>query len=112
AKGTQALVQVMLPDRLVPIRGPTLEFLSTPDVVDEHVDVAVLCSDLIGEHTHLLGVEMVDGQGDANAAQLRDQLGRLLDRFSTVVLGAMRACAAAGADDGRASFAKRRSDAS
>ena len=31
AEDTQALVQVMLPDRLVPIRWPTLAFLSTPD---------------------------------------------------------------------------------
>lgn len=65
----------MLPDRLIPIRGPTLESLSTPDVVDEYIDMAVLGSDLIGQGAHLLGVKMVNGYGDANAAKLRDQIG-------------------------------------
>ena len=68
--------------------------------------MAVLGSNLVGQVTHLLRVEMVDGNCNANAAKLRDEIGRLLDRFSAVVLGAMRACAAAGADDRRASFAE------
>jgi len=66
----QTRVEIMLPDRLVPIRRSALQLLSAPDIVDEYVDVAVLVANLIGQGEHLLGVKMVDGQGDANAAEL------------------------------------------
>jgi hypothetical protein len=50
----------------------------------------VLFAHLIGDASHLLRIEMVDGDGDANSAKLGDQLGRFLDRFPTVALGVMR----------------------
>ncbi len=55
---------------------------------------------------------MVDRRGDSNTTKVCDQFSRLLNRFSAVVLGAARACRAASADDGRASFAQGRRDAS
>ena len=45
----------------VPLGGPALEQLAAPDVVDEHVDVAVVVADLLGEVPHLIGIEVVDG---------------------------------------------------
>src|SRR5439155_13725134 len=84
---------------------------AAPDVVDQHVDVTVLVADLFGQSLHLLRVEMVDRRGDGYPAQVRDQLSGLFDRFGAVVLGAMRACAPASADDGRTSFAQGRRDA-
>ena len=68
-------------------RRAALEQLAAPDVVDEHVDVAVVAPDLLGQALHLGGVEMVDRDRDAGAAELRDELGGLLDRLGPVVVG-------------------------
>ena len=59
------------------------------------------------------GVEVVDGDGDAGAAELGDELGGLLDRLGAVVVGPRRAgpAAAAGAHDRRAGFAQGGRDA-
>src|SRR5882724_11909661 len=100
----------MLPDRRVPLGRAALEALAAPDVVDQHVDVTVLVADLFGQSLHVLRVEMVDRNSDANTAKARDQFSGLFDRFGAVVLGAMRACAPASADDGRTSFAQGRRD--
>jgi hypothetical protein len=87
-KDAQALVQVMHPDRPVPIGRPALEEFAAPDVVDQHVDVAVFVADLSGKRLHLVGVEMVDGGGDTNATEASDHLSSLFDRLQSVVLGA------------------------
>src|SRR5438477_7638253 len=100
----------MLPDRRIPVRRTVLEFLRTPDVVDQHINVTVFFGNAFGERAHLLRVEMVDRSGDANAAKLHEQFGRLFDRFGAVILGTPRACAAAVADDRRGTFAQARHD--
>ena len=81
------VVEVVLPDRRVPLRRAALQQLAAPDVVDEHVEVPVVAGDAPGETLHLRGVEMVDDDRDAGAAELRDERGRLLDRLGPVVLG-------------------------
>ena len=58
------VVEVVLPDRRVPLGRAALEHLGAPDVVDQHVDVAVLAPDPLGQAAHLLGVEMVDAHRD------------------------------------------------
>ena len=40
--------------------GSALEHLGAPDVVDEHVDVAVLVANPVGQCGDLVGVEVVD----------------------------------------------------
>ena len=47
-----------------PPGGATLQYLGTPDVVDEHVDVAVVPTDLAGQRLHLVGIEMIDCDRD------------------------------------------------
>jgi hypothetical protein len=45
----QTVVEVVLPDRSVPLGRPAFEHFRAPDVVDEHVDVAVVFADPIGQ---------------------------------------------------------------
>ena len=111
SKDAQPGVEVVLPDRRVPVVGAALQDLGAPDVVDQHVDVAVVVPDPLGETPHLVGVEMVDRDRDAGAAEIRDHLGGLFDRLGAVVLGALRARRAPRADDGRAGFTQRGGDA-
>ena len=113
AEDAQPLVEVVLPDRRVPVGRSTLELLGAPDVVDEDIDVAVLVADPLGQRLDLGGVEMVDGNCDARPAEIGDEPGRLLDRLGAVVVGAQRArrAAATGADDCGAGFAEGRCDA-
>ena len=106
--------EVVLPDGSVPLRRSSLEELRAPDVVDEHIDVAVACPDLLGQGFHLVGIEMVDCGRNPGAAEARDELGSLLDRLGAVVVGARRAfapTAATRADDCCAGFAQGSSDA-
>ena len=103
----QAVAEVVLPHRRVPVE----ELLAAPDVVDEHVEPALLAVDALDERLDLVGLEVVGRHGDAGAAGLRDQLGGLLDRLGAVVLGAGGARAAAGAVDGGAGLAERDGDA-
>jgi SAM-dependent methyltransferase len=107
----QACVQVMVPDRRVPVRRAAFEQFGAPDVVDQDVDVAVVCADLLGQFVDLFTVEVVDLGRDAETAQIGDQGGCLFDGFGSVVLRAMRAAGATGADHGRAGFAERHGDA-
>ena len=60
-----------------------------------------------------VGVEVVDLGGDADAAELVDQRGRLLDGLGPVVIGAARArvLLPPGAHDGGARLAERGRDA-
>ena len=61
----KAGVEIVLPDRRVPLRRSALQDLGAPDVVDEHVDVAVLVAQLAGQPLHLRGIEVIDLLGDA-----------------------------------------------
>jgi len=65
----QARAQIMLPDRGVPVSGPALELLGAPDVVDQHVEAAVLVADAPAQLADLLRVEVIDSDRDAGAAQ-------------------------------------------
>ena len=67
--------------------------------------------DALDERAHLLGLEVVDPDGDPAPARRVDERGGLLDRLGTVVLRARRGGAAAGAVDGGAGLAERDGDA-
>jgi hypothetical protein len=107
----QADVDVVFPDRLVPLGRSALEDLGAPDVVDQHVDVAVIVSDAIGEPLHLPRIEMVERNRDACSAECGEELRRLVDGLGPVVLRWFRVRRAAGTDHRGASFAERCSDA-
>jgi hypothetical protein len=66
---SQAVVEVVFPDRPVPRRRVTLEHLGTPDVVDQEVDSAVVVPDAIGERLHLRRLEVVDLDGNTDATE-------------------------------------------
>lgn len=65
----QPVVEIVLPDRGVPVRGPTLEAFSAPDVVDQHGDAAVLVTNALSQARDLVGVEMIDLPRDPGAAE-------------------------------------------
>jgi hypothetical protein len=90
-------LQVVLPDRRVPLE----QLLAAPDVVDQHVEPAVVAVDPPDQVRDLLGLEMVGLHRDPRAAGGRDELGGLLDRLRAVVLRPLLARRAAGAVDGR-----------
>src|SRR5882672_6776630 len=108
---SESLVEVVRPDGRVPLRGPALEQLAAPDVVDEHVDVAVIGPDPVGQGLHSSGIEMVDGDRDAGPAQARDELRGFFDGLGTVVLGSSRSGTPARTNDRRARFAQGGGDA-
>jgi hypothetical protein len=84
AEDSQSVLQVVLPDRLVPLE----QLLPAPDVVHEDVQAPTLGIDALRERFHLIRFEMVDGNRYPKAAGLRHELGRLLDRLRPVVLRA------------------------
>ena len=88
-QNAQPVVEVELPDRRVPLRGAALEQLAAPDVVDEHVDVAVVAPDPVGEALDLHRVEVIDRYRDTGAAELRHEFGGFLDGLVAVVVGSM-----------------------
>lgn len=111
----QAVLQVELPDRRVPLRWPTFQDFGAPDVIDEHVDAAMFAADTFGQRRDLRGFEVIDGDGDALAAEFSHKLGCLLDCLGPVIVGS-RWCidppaAATGADHRRTGLAKRGSNA-
>jgi hypothetical protein len=65
---------------------PLYQALATPHVVDEHVQAALLAVDAPNQVAHLIGLQMVDPDGDALPAPLVDEVGRLFDRLGTIVL--------------------------
>ena len=110
----QAVGEVVLPDRPIPLLRSALEDLRAPDVVDEDVYRTVLAGDTVRKPAHCGGIEVVDLHRDAGATELRDEFGGFLDRFRPVVVGLFVAghAAAAGTDHRRSGFAERRGDAS
>ena len=107
AQEPQAVVEVVLPHRRVPLE----EVLGAPDVVDEHVEAALLGVDPRDQGRDLRGVEVVDRDRDPLATRRRHELGGLLDRLRPVDLGAPLARRAAGRVDGRARLAEADGDA-
>ena len=73
----QAAVEVVLPQRRVPLR----QVLAAPDVVDQHVEAVLLGVDALHERLDLHRLEVVDRDGEAPAAGGLDELGGLLDRL-------------------------------
>ena len=108
AQDSQSLLEVVLPQRGVPLARPAFEHLSPPNVVDQYVDVPVRPMNVVSQPFHLTGVEVIDDPGNASPAETCDQFRCLLDRFRAVVVRApraWRACAAPGTDDGGAGLA-------
>lgn len=68
--------------------------------------MAMVAADPFGQCPDLSGVEMVDGDSDARAAQSCDEVGGLLDRLGPLVVGRdpLGAAGAPRAGDGRAGF--------
>ena len=52
-KDPKTLLQILTPERHIPVARASFEQLGSPDVVDEHIDVAVLGSDLLRQALHL-----------------------------------------------------------
>jgi hypothetical protein len=71
----------------VPLSGTAFEQFSAPDIVDEHVDVAMVVADLLGQAFYLVGVEMVGCDRDTSAAESRDEVGSFFDRLGTISAG-------------------------
>ena len=103
----QPVVEVVLPHGRVPLE----EQLAAPDVVDQHVQPALLGVDALHERLDLRGLEVIDLDRDPGASGRVDELGGLLDRLRPVVLGASLPRRAAGAVHGRARLAERHRDA-
>src|SRR5262245_5541952 len=110
AEYAQTGVEVVRPDRRVPIGRTALQQLGAPDVVHEHVEVAVVVAHARGYPRHLFRLEMIGRDRDTGPAEVVDELGRLLDRLRPVVFGALCTRGAAGADDGGARLSERRRD--
>src|SRR2546427_13276836 len=92
--------------RPVPLCRAPLEQLATPDVVDEHIDVAMVFSEPLGERADLRGIEMVDGDRDPGASETRDELGRFFDSLRTVIVRSHGSSTATRAHDRRAGLAQ------
>ena len=107
AQQPQAVVEVVLPDRRVPLE----QVLGAPDVVHEHVEAALLGVDPLDQRRHLLRLEVVDRHGDALPARLAHELGGLLDRLGAVDLRARSRVLRPGRVHGRARLAERDRDA-
>lgn len=54
----------MFPDRLVPFE----QFLAAPNVVDQHIEAALLGTYPVDQLAHVFGNQMVDLHSDAMAA--------------------------------------------
>ena len=104
----EAELEVGLPHRPAPLVRLVGR---APDVVDEHVQRAVVALDAGDEVAHLRRVEVVARHGDAVAAGGVDELGGLLDRLGAVHLRAPRAGRAAGHVHRRAGGAELDGDA-
>ena len=83
---------------------------AAPDVVDQHVEPALLGVDPGDQVADLLGHQVVDPDRDAGAAGRGDQLGGLLDGLRPVHLGAAGPAAAPGGVDGGAGRAELHGD--
>src|SRR4029453_2860363 len=79
--------EAVLPDWRVPLRRAALQKFSAPDIVDEDVDVTVISLNLIAQAFDLVGLEMIDGDGHADASEGGHELSGLFNRFRAVVLG-------------------------
>jgi hypothetical protein len=84
-------LEVGLPYRSVPIGRTAFQQFPAPDIIDEHVDVAVVFPNLLRQVFHLIRFEMIHRGCNTDAAKLRNELGSLFDSFDTVVVGSSAA---------------------
>jgi hypothetical protein len=103
AQHPQPAVEVVLPHRRVPLG----ELLAAPDVVDEHVQPALLGLDAPHERLDQGRLQMVNLDRDSLPAGAIHELGGLLDRLGPVVLRAPLPRRAPRAVDRRACLAQR-----
>ena len=94
--------EIVLPDRRVPL----LEILSTPQVVDQHVQAALLSADPRDQRFDLARHKVVNPDRDAPAAGRGDLLGGFFDGLRPAILGLLRPRRSAGHIDGRAGLTK------
>src|SRR5262249_34307788 len=97
AEDAQPLVEIVVPDGRVPVGRTAFEHFGAPDVVDEDVDAAEVSPKPLCERLDLRRVEVIDGDGYADAAELVDDVSRLLDGLGALIVGLQRAEAAAPA---------------
>jgi hypothetical protein len=62
-----------------------------PNIVDQNIQTPLLALETRDQTLDLHRVQMIDLHGDPLAASLPHQVGRLLNRFGTVILGTLRA---------------------
>jgi len=106
AEDPEAVIEMVLPDRLVPVCGPAFQQLGAPDVVDEDVDAAMFVPNPFAQPAHLFGVEMIDGDRNARAPESRDKLRGLFDRLGTVVFRPAQSSRPAGTHHGGSSLSQ------
>src|SRR6185437_15088140 len=107
AQQPQAVVQVVFPERGVPLG----ERVTAPDVVDQQVEPAAFAGDPFDEGADLAGVGVVGLHGDAGAAGAVDQLGGLVDGLGALHGGRGAGGGPAGDVDGGAGGAQFDGDA-
>jgi hypothetical protein len=101
AKRLEPVLQVRLPDGLVP-----LHLRSTPDVVDEDIERSVVALYALDQRPDFVRLQVIDADRNAFAAVAIDQFGRLFDRLRPVHLGLLRARGTASYIDCRARCAE------
>ena len=77
----QPLFQGVLPHGHVPLD----QKVRPPHIVDQDIQATLLTLDTRHQRLHLRRVQMIDLHGDALAAGVLHQLGRLFNRFGTVI---------------------------
>ncbi len=96
AHDPQRVLERVLPHAL----DPAGERIAAPDVVDEHVEAAVLGADPVHQRRDVRRIGVVAADGNPGPACGVDPLGGALDRLRSVHLRALLARGAAAAVDG------------
>jgi hypothetical protein len=86
AEYSEAFLEIVLPNRSVPLVRATLEKFSAPNVIYKYVDVAMGPSNVFGKNPYLVGIEMVDGDREACATEAGNEFCSLFDCLRTVVV--------------------------
>src|SRR5215469_3437840 len=80
ASVTQATLPVVFPQRLVPLHVP----VTAEDVIDQHIQAALLTLDCRNQFGDRIRVLVVDDAGGARSARGADQLAGFLDGLGPV----------------------------
>jgi hypothetical protein len=97
---------------LVPKRAPLChQWVFAGDAVHKYIEAATLAFHSLEEGLDLFFHCVIDAQCDGGAAGRADQFGCLINRFRTIVRGAVGTHASSRAIDRRTSFSERPSDA-